>query len=269
MTVGTFRRSGLSLAVHGTGFGRKMVFQHGLCGDAAQSAEVFPGGTDWHAVTMECRGHGASDAGPPEDLSIATFADDLIAWLAAEGHGPVVLGGISMGAAIAQRIAVTRPDLVSALVLARPAWVTEHAPANMRANALAGDLLARHDPETALALFDESPTARRLAIEAPDNLLSLRGFFHREPAAVTSALLTRIPADGPGVTAADLAALRIPVLVVGHGLDEVHPVGLARVLATLIPGARLVEITPKAQDREAYRHDFREALHSFLKEIPE
>jgi pimeloyl-ACP methyl ester carboxylesterase len=263
-----FSRDGLRLAVAETGEGRPMLFQHGLCGAAGQPAEVFPEGRGWRCLTLECRGHGRSEAGPSEAFSLATFADDLAAFIEARGLAPVVLGGISMGAALALRLAVTRPELVRALVLARPAWLTEAGPPNLEPNIAVGELLAAHPPAEALARFEASPLARRLAAEAPDNLASLRGFFAREPAAITAALLTRISRDGPGVTAADLARLRLPVLVIGTARDAIHPLPLAKALAGAIPGARFTEITSKAADRAAYVRDFQTALAGFLEEIP-
>jgi pimeloyl-ACP methyl ester carboxylesterase len=86
---------------------------------------------------------------------------------------------------------------------------------------------------------------------------------------VTSALLTRISADGPGVSPQDLARLDLPVLVIGHGRDAVHPLALAQGLAGMIPGARLVEITAKADDPARYRHDFRAALAAYLNRLSE
>lgn len=123
-----------------------------------------------------------------------------------------------------------RPEVVRALVLARPAWVLESAPANMRPNAVVGDLLRRYPPAEACARFEESDRARQLEAEAPDNLASLRGFFAREPAAVTSELLLRIAADGPGVAAQDVAALRdilaaelgVPVAVENDGIAAAY-----------------------------------------------
>lgn len=266
--MSVFQRHGLRLAVHDRGSGMPVVFQHGLCGDAAQPAEVFPFELPASCLTLECRGHGGSEAGDPGLLSIATFTDDLAHWLDSLALGPVVLGGISMGAAIALRLAVTRPELVRALVLARPAWIAEAAPANMAPNAQVGALLARHGAEEARALFEASDTARELATSAPDNLASLRGFFTREPQAVTAALLARISADGPGVSRTDIAALRIPTLVIGTEVDAIHPLGHAETLAALIPGARLAHITPKALDKPRYVQDFRATLAQFLLETP-
>ncbi len=267
MTRTPYPRDGTVLSLCRSGDGVPFVFQHGLCGDAHQPADVMPDGCGFACVTLECRGHGESGAGPLEALSIATFADDVASAIERLEAGPVVLGGISMGAALALRLAVTRPDLVRGLVLARPAWVTGPAPPNMRPNALAGELLATWPAALARARFEASDEAAALAVSAPDNLASIRGFFSRVPQDVTAALLTRISADGPGVSEADVAALAVPTLVIGHGRDTVHPIANARHLAQTIRLARLVEITPKADDPQRYRSDFRAALAAFLTEL--
>ena len=250
------------------GPGMPVFFQHGLCGDSGQTREAFPAGTIYRRLTLEMRGHGRSEPGALSRLSIATFTDDLIDAIEEEGTGPVVVGGISMGAAIALRLAVLRPDLVSGLLLVRPAWVLERAPTNMRPNAEVGELIAASGGEEGRQRFEAGGTARRLAVEAPDNLASLRSFFSREPLSVTSALLRAISVDGPGVSAEALARLSVPTLVVGHERDVVHPLAHARALAELIPGARLNEITPKASDRARYVADLHQALSTFLLELP-
>src|SRR4051794_39313163 len=126
MSFTTFRRDDLELnAWDDGGDAMPIVFQHGLCGAEPQVAEVLLPDPAYRRLTLECRGHGRSPAGPLDRLSIATFADDLAALIEQRVGGPVVLGGISMGAAIASRLAVPRPDLVRAVILARSAWVTE------------------------------------------------------------------------------------------------------------------------------------------------
>ena len=263
--TGWLIRNGLRLAVHGGGSaGPVLVFQHGLCGDARQVAEAMAGLTPQRWTCLECPGHGASEPDPAP--SIASFADDVAA-LIETLPGPVVLGGISMGAAIATRLAVQRPDLVRALVLVRPAWVTDAAPANMAPNAEVGDLLSRLPAEDARATFAASATARRLAQAAPDNLASLIGFFDRVPQDGTARLLTRISADGPGITPADLRALRVPALICATTEDAVHPAAHAEALASLIPAADLVDLPPKGRDKPAHLAALNAAMARFLKEI--
>ena len=252
------------LALTQAGDGPAFVFQHGLCADAAQPAEVFPDDAGFRRVTLECRGHGGSDPGDTAKLSIATFTDDVAAAIEGEALTPCVVGGISMGAAIALRLAVRRPDLVRALVLARPAWLTEPAPPNMRPYFEVGELLSRFPAEDARARFEASATAAWLKREGPDNLVSLRALFARKPRALTAICLRRIAADGPGVPAADIARLRLPALVIGHGCDPLHPWSYAETLAATLPQARLVRITAKAESRDRYVEDIRAALRHFL-----
>jgi pimeloyl-ACP methyl ester carboxylesterase len=264
---GFIGRVGVALHYDDAGSGPAVIFQHGLGGDAAQVREIFPDLPSVRRVTLECRAQGRSEPGPVADFSIATFADDVAALAGERGIAHAVVGGISMGAAIALRLAVMRPDLVSALVLMRPAWLFAPAPENMKPIALVADLLRMHDAEAARDAFERSDTARRLGAQAPDNLVSLRGYFARPDPAVTAALLGAIAADGPGVSEDAARRIAIPTLVIGCGQDTVHPLALAAKLASAIPGATLVEVTSKAVDRARYVAESRAAISAFLKMV--
>lgn len=262
---GWITQDGFRLALHDAGgAGRVVLFQHGLGGDVRQVAEAFPANARLRRVTVECRGHGASAFDPAP--SLAKFTDDLAA--VAEGFGgPVPVGGISMGAAIALRLAVLRPDLVSHLILVRPAWgVGDALPGNLAPNVEVGMLLARLGVDEAREAFLASETAARLRVEAPDNIASLTGFFAREPVAQTAVLLTALSREGLGVSADQVAALRVPVLVCGTAEDAIHPVGLARDLAAGIPGARYVNLPPKGRDKAAHLAALHKAISGFLTE---
>jgi pimeloyl-ACP methyl ester carboxylesterase len=259
-------RDGHRLAVYGGGkVGPQIVFQHGLCGDARQIAEAMGALGDQRWQGLECRGHGASALG--DAPSIAQFASDAAAMIETLPR-PVILGGISMGAAIASRLAVIRPDLVRGLVLLRPAWVSDPSPPNMAPNAEVGALLATHPAHHAREVFLSSETAKRLAQTAPDNLASLLGFFDRTPQSETATLLTAISADGPGISKADLRALRLPTLICGTAHDAIHPLSHAQALAALIPHSRLVELPAKGIDKPAHLAAFAAAMTTFLKEFP-
>lgn len=265
--TGWLDRNRLRLAIHqGGSSGPALVFQHGLCGDARQVAEAMAGLQPQRWASLECPGHGTSDMAPAP--SIASFADD-VAGLIETLPGPVVLGGISMGAAIAIRIAVLRPDLVRALVLVRPAWITDATPPNMAPNAEVGALLARLPAHQARETFAASATAQYLAAHAPDNLASLMGFFDRKPQDQTARLLTAISADGPGISRADLAALTLPTLVCATSEDAIHPAAHAEALAGFIPQAQLVHLPPKGRDKPAHLAALTAAMTRFLKEFPD
>jgi pimeloyl-ACP methyl ester carboxylesterase len=48
----------------------------------------------WGCIALECRGHGESEAGPPEHFSISTFAADVESLIEARALAPVAIGGI-------------------------------------------------------------------------------------------------------------------------------------------------------------------------------
>ncbi len=264
MTVGTFQRDGVALHYVDTGEGRPIVFQHGLGATARQVADIFPPLTAVRRITLECRGHGLSPAGPADRLSIPTFADDVVALCAALGIHRAVFGGISMGAAIAQRIAVAKPDLVEGLILVRPAWIDQDAPSNLLPFAEVGELLARHPPGPARELFLGGGTAAELGRSAPDNLASLLGMFDRPDPAATGSLLAAIANDGPGTTRGEIEKIAVPTLVIGNKVDFVHPLDTARRLHRLIRNSDFLEATPKATDPAAFRSEVMRAIDQFL-----
>jgi pimeloyl-ACP methyl ester carboxylesterase len=263
-----FTRHGLrlnaSIADNG---GELVIFQHGLCGSAAQAEEAFPLYSAFRRATLECRGHGLSEAGDPQDFKIDAFADDVAAFIKQNSTSPAIIGGISMGAAIALRLVVKQPQLVKALILARPAWFIEAAPENMRPNAEVGRLLANYPAPEARLKFMLSSMAAQLSESAPDNLASLLTFFAREPIATTAALLHMISSDGPGVTENDLRAIKVPTLIIATGQDVIHPLAHANALHNAIPNSKLVRITPKGVDKRRYLSEFQSTLLSFFESV--
>jgi pimeloyl-ACP methyl ester carboxylesterase len=255
---------GVALHVTDTDEGMPVIFQHGLGGDRNQVAESFPDRQGLRRITVECRGHGLSAVDPAGCYSIAGFGDDIMAVADRLGLRRFAVGGISMGAAIALRLAVLFPERVSALILVRPAWVTMPASENMKPFIEVAPYL-RDRNEGARNAFLQSPTGLELARSAPDNLASLAGFFAREDRVQFAGLLEQIASDGPGVTDSQVAALRLPVLVVGHAMDHVHPLAHARQLAGMIAAAHFAEVTPKAVDKTRFFAELQAAIGAFLR----
>ena len=240
-----------------------MLWQHGLGATQTQVAEVFPESSQFRRITMECRGHADSELGAPEGLSIQQFADDAVVLLDHLGVRRAVVGGISLGAAIALRLAVHYPERVSEQIIARPAWISEAAPENLKIYLDVAELLAQYGPERGLERLQATERYRLVMSASPDNAASMRSFFAREPAS-TVALLSRIPAQGPGVTREQISRLALPTLVIANEGDYVHSIATATAVAELIPGAKLKIIPSKNSNRDAYVEAFKAALDEFL-----
>jgi len=247
--------------------GYPIIFQHGLTGDANQTAEVFPDDNNFCRITLECRGHGDSMIGNVKKFSIADFAEDLIEFLLNRNLKKVIIGGISMGAAVALRVAVLKPDIITGLILARPAWVTSSSPKNMKPFLEVAELLHKLPVSKALNSFLKSEIAIQLSTESPDNLLSLKNIFYRSPQNITSALIKAIANDGPGISDNEVRKIKIPTLIIGNHYDKIHPLEYATTLSKMIKTSNLVVITSKSINRDLYIAEFRNSLNLFLKEL--
>jgi len=74
-------------------------------------------------VTVDARGHGRTPLGD-EPFTMAALAHDAVDVLREVVGRPAVVVGHSMGALVAEEIALSEPDLVRALVLEEPGWHT-------------------------------------------------------------------------------------------------------------------------------------------------
>ena len=261
MTMRAFHHDGMRFAGYDRGSGAPVVFQHGMGGDVNQVNEHFPL-DHFRCLTLECRAQGGSEAGPVDDFSIPRFADDVLAFADHSGLKRFAIGGISMGASIALRIAAIAPERVSALILARPAWAWGDAPDNMQIFTALASFLRTRDR----AGFEATAEAKHFAASAPDNYASLLAAFARPDPALFADLGSRVAVGGPNMTEAQVAALTVPTLVLGNEIDLIHPLSLAKSLAHAIPGAKLVTLTPKASDKAQHAFEFRAAVSSFLEQ---
>lgn len=259
-----FIRKDASLTVFDGGQGLPVLFQHGLGGDAAQVAQTFPAGGNVRRITVECRGHGASSLGIARPFSLQMFAEDVLAAATEHGFDRFIVGGISMGAALALHLAHHHPERITALVLVRPAWTFAASPDNLEPIRVVAALLRSHPIDEARTLFAGSEIGLRIKADAPDNFASLLGYFDRTDTVAFADVLADIAADGPGVSQTAAAAIAVPTLIIGNQQDAIHPLSRAQVLADTIPGASFVEVTPKAADKQRHFAEVQDAITRFL-----
>lgn len=258
-----------------------IVFLHGIGGDVRQPGRFLAAertaipADALSIVHADFRGHGASDLGGVEQLSIDTLARDLDALLDHLNLRRAIVGGISMGAAAALRLAVQRPERCEALILSRPAWADGPMSAEAReALALVADLLAAGDwQRSAAPSLETSEILHAIETVCPDAAKSLRGHVHgvlARPETRESAVarLRHLPVSRGLDDLSDLAAVSCPTLILAAHGDPVHPFACARRLALALPNSHLVEIAPKsALDDSAHLEEVDRAIGDFLSRV--
>jgi pimeloyl-ACP methyl ester carboxylesterase len=106
------------------GEGEPLVLVHGLGGAAANWLALAPLLLPGRRVLVpELPGHGGSEPLPAAP-SLNAYADRIGLLLEAEGLSPAPVVGHSLGGAISLRLAIRRPELVAALVLAGAAGIS-------------------------------------------------------------------------------------------------------------------------------------------------
>jgi pimeloyl-ACP methyl ester carboxylesterase len=256
---------GLRFHYCGEGQGLPFIFQHGLGGDLSQPFSLYRPAPGIRLLGFDARRHGQTHPlGDPDKLSIAALAEDLIGFLDHLGLDRAVVGGISLGSAVAVTAAIRFPDRVLGLVLSRPAWIDGPLPENVRLYSMIARLIRDLGAKEGLEPFRNSPEYLAMARESPDCARSLIGQFEQPRAEECVARLERLPGDTLCRDRADYRKIRIPTLILGNRQDPIHPWEYAEVLAQLIPGATLREITSKSVSVEAHAADVQEALDRFL-----
>jgi pimeloyl-ACP methyl ester carboxylesterase len=202
-------------------------------------AGQIPAVTEKHSfVTFDNRGVGRSGKGAAS--TIDEMAADALALLDYLEIDRAAAFGVSMGGAIAQRLALDHPERVSALILgitwARPIEFMrrQHAVARTIIQDLGPDALVE---TSLLRMF--TPTFFEVGREAIDRLLGAFAVDGGADVASGEVLLAQLDAIDKHDTLADLAGISCPTLVFGGKLDMMVPFFASEEIAAAVPGAEL------------------------------
>jgi pimeloyl-ACP methyl ester carboxylesterase len=106
-----FEHEGIQFHYEISGQGPTVALCHGLTGDLSQPKQLINQLPGYRLLFWDCRGHGATEpVARAENFGFVSFAKDLDALLSDLGIERVVVGGISMGAAVATRYAIQYPS---------------------------------------------------------------------------------------------------------------------------------------------------------------
>ena len=201
-------------------------------------AVVLPGtGSDDSYITRAFRGP-LRDAGaqliaprPQPTRLIDGYLDDLDA--AARG-GPIAVGGVSIGAAVAVAWALRNPERTVAVLAALPAWT---GPPDGATAALAAEHSAQQLRDDGLVETTAQMRASSPAWLADELARSWLGQWPDLPAAMEQAARYAAP------THAELQRLTPPLGVAAAADDPIHPLGVGIEWAAAAPRAALRTLT--------------------------
>ncbi len=248
------------------GAGLPFFFQHGLGAEVGQPFSLFRPPPGCRLIGFDARAHGLTrPLGPEEKIGLATFADDLLALMDQLNITQAIVGGISMGAAVSLNFVLRHPQRASGLVLSRPAWLDTPNPWNVKMFSLLSRLIRSHGRVKGREAFLNTEEYQETLRCWPDVAESLVGQFDSPQVEENAFKFERIIHDAPSRDRRQWAGIQVPTLVLGNRRDPVHPYEYAEVLAGLIPGAQLRELTPKSVSLEQHTADVQRHLEEFLR----
>jgi pimeloyl-ACP methyl ester carboxylesterase len=199
-------------------------------------AATIPAVIERHSfITFDNRGTGRSGTGP---ITLEDMAADGVGLLDHLDIEEAVIFGVSMGGAIAQRIALDHPERVRALILA----LTWARPIEFmrRQHEVGRAILAGGGEE---ALFEASlvrmftPAFFEVGQQAVDQMVAAFAVDGAEAVARGETLQAQLDALDKHDVLAELGRIDCPTLVVGGRFDVMVPFFAAQEIAEAIPGA--------------------------------
>ena len=233
--------NGLSLYYERAGAGPPLLFISGTGGDLRNKPNVFDGplAKRFDLLAYDQRGLGRSEK-PDLPYSMADYADDAAALMAAQGWEAALVVGVSFGGMVAQELAIRHPSRVKRLALACtspggaggasfPFHEIEHLRGEARARYLIPISDTRRDETWAAAHPDQY--AAFVAMGAADPYADEPGHAmgaHRQ-------LVARAAHD----TWDRLGGIACPTLVAAGRYDGIALPAAQERMAARIPGAKL------------------------------
>lgn len=239
------------------------VVLHGLGADRRQPLDLFTPalhaaiGSDELIIAPDIRAHGGYlSVGEPGDFRLDRLADEVAMSVSeaiadtggpgVDSSAPLTVIGISLGAAIALRLALDGLLPIERAVFVRPSFSDQSLPDNLRAFPVIGQILADAGP-AGVEEFRERAVFHRVAAVSPAGGRGLLAQFAAPDAARRAMRLVEIPRNRAFTADAELAGLAaggVRSLVIGARRDPVHPYELAERWAASLD-APLVELPPR------------------------
>jgi 3-oxoadipate enol-lactonase len=228
------------LDVERSGSGPPLLLIMGMSGTSLHWGEPFLERLreDFDVIAYDHRGVGASARLSDGQVTIARMAEDAAGLLEALEIDSAHVLGISMGGMIAQELALAHPDLVRTLTLGCTYCGGEgSALAAPEVIQRLSEGMMSGDRERAIRVGWEINVSEEVA-GRPDAWEAFLAIAHRRAVAVP-VILAQMQAVAGHDTRSRLGELKAPTLVIHGTADQMLPVANGRMIASLVPDARL------------------------------
>lgn len=245
---------------------------HGLGGDRSQPLSLLGPALPADATILapDLRAHGASTLiGNADDFSLDAMTSELAhaAEYAGLADGPLTIIGISLGAALALRLAATGLFDVERFIALRPAFTDEPLPRNLAVFPVIAELLHRHGAEHAERLFRSTSLYRELFDASPLGAAGAIEQFRKPDAVRRAVRLVELPRNRAFDRGLDTRGLlaAVPTTIIAAPRDPLHPLSVAELWHRLLPDATLTQLPARDDGLRAYVAATREATAAALR----
>ena len=239
----TLRCADLQLYYEDTGTGPVVVWIPGT-GLRASSwqAQVDAFSDRYRSLSLDLRGSGetrADDSSLP--FTVADLAVDVARWLDGLGVTEAIVVGLSLGSAVAQELALARPDLVRGLVLVAT-WSSSRREHHIRRHFESRLYALEHGPLDVYRQFGFWMSSPTLYDTEPDRQAEVERLLAGAMSTDLAGTAAHFRADLGHETRDRLGSLTCPTLVVHGDEDLITLPRYNHTVAGLVPGAALATI---------------------------
>lgn len=253
------------------GRGPDLLFLHGLGADLRQSNDFLKKLNGYRIITIDMPGHGQSSLSSnlplSDQVSFQIYAQAARLVLSFLEISSVIVGGISMGAAIAIQLALSNIVRVKALLIVRPAWLDHPARPQLAIIEKIGGWLESSGQNLAEKWLKNDQTYISIMNENPNCAASILGAIHRPQAVTAAGVFEVMVADQPIEKMSDLQKCEVPALVIGNDFDPLHPKAISQEIAIQLPESIYFHAPPKYLSPLGHIKATTSAVKTFLKQI--
>ncbi|MHA6794306.1 alpha/beta fold hydrolase [Pseudonocardia bannensis] len=215
----------------------------GLAGSMWHTHQVAHFQDRYRCLTLDLRGSGRTVGGhlPP---TVADLAADVIGLMDALDLPPAHVVGLSLGSAVAQEIALLRPDRVRSVVLAAT-WSSTEREKHMQRHFASRLYALENGPVDVYAQFAFWMSSPSVIDEEPDLQAAVEAELRRHMSTRLDGTAAHFRADLVHETAERLPQITCPTLVVYGEEDRITLPRYNERVAAAIPGAAVARI-PRA-----------------------